>query len=111
MLTGGCTRRWAIVSGLLFTMKRPTTTCGGGSAVMMRNPVVGTLQRPRRAPTLGLAAGGRFRRLARSGWIQRRGHRVVDPLEPDETHLRPPRPPPIPQVLFVAPPPQHPAGP
>jgi len=39
MLTGGCRKRWAIVSGLLFTMKRPTTACGSGSAVRMRPPV------------------------------------------------------------------------
>jgi hypothetical protein len=39
MLTGGCRKRWAIVSGLLFTMKKPTATCAGGSAVMMRNLV------------------------------------------------------------------------
>jgi hypothetical protein len=32
-------KRAAIVSGLLFTMKKPTATCAGGSAVMMRNLV------------------------------------------------------------------------
>src|SRR6266849_8951146 len=112
MLTGGCRKRWAIVSGLLFTMKRPTRTCAGARAVMMlnlstsscnRRGDAGTLQRPRRAPTRGcLAAGGRFSRLARSGWIQRRSDRVVDALEPDETHLRPRRLRHILEVLLVA---------
>ena len=84
-------------------MKRPTTTCAGGSAVMMRNPVVGALRRPRRAPTRGcLATDGRLRRLARPGWIQGRGDRVVDALEPHETHLRPRRFRHIVEVLLVA---------
>src|SRR5262249_59735558 len=90
MQTAGCGNARAIAERLFFTMKIPTAACGvaaeEGSSPARR--IALALCRARRAPARGCFAPYRgFRLLACAGRVERRRHRIVDPLEPHETHL------------------------